>query len=621
MTDNKFLDPIASAFAQDENDDYSDLVCALCRTGGDMICCDGRCLRSFHPKCIGLNEEDIPEDSPFVCSDCFSGVQRCFACCHFGLENELIKCSVKYCGKFYHPECVKTLTSSDEDYVCKLHSCDSCGDVVTNPMKRQLLWRCFRCPKAFDSKHRPRDVHVLAEGLFLCIRHTQEEEVWPDMPKKLADRLEQRNQVTFLFSFDHCNLYFLIFPFSLPSSSDHSQQSADWEKKISNGLQTNGRNFSSFLEKKSDKKLKSQTQDNSYRPGESEQQRQKRLKKEEKDRLDDEATVRASSIMPKKRQSTEGDLSDYDEDEPCFSPASVGGGDHDGHGHAHSDTRAANLNSPHLSHLARHNEYRRQRKGEWNQSWNQYREIQDQAMGITGAGSLSRRHRDESYYPQPYTQPRSGSGSEDYDYQHNYYHSHPLGPPPLSSQFASTFSSTMDRTNTMLSHNSYLYPSSYSPGYSTPSYSPPSPPPLLSSSSNTVLTRTSALLSQLSDVPQQSMQNKRVKHDHSSFSSTGVVLSRTEQLLAKTSPAVVAPLSHAPPPSSSSRPTLSRTEQILAMTSSSSNYSSSHRNTSSNHHSAAATKAHHGAPKAKENKMEATDLFAMLQASGLLPTK
>lgn len=85
-----------------DNEDYSDPICAVCMGGGDLICCDGRCLRSFHPKCIGLQVEDIPEDSPFVCSDCFRGVQRCFCCKEFGLEKKLVKCSVDYCGKFYH---------------------------------------------------------------------------------------------------------------------------------------------------------------------------------------------------------------------------------------------------------------------------------------------------------------------------------------------------------------------------------------------------------------------------------------------------------------------------------------------------------------------------------------
>ena len=33
--------------------DLNDPICAVCESGGDMICCDGKCFRSFHPKCIG----------------------------------------------------------------------------------------------------------------------------------------------------------------------------------------------------------------------------------------------------------------------------------------------------------------------------------------------------------------------------------------------------------------------------------------------------------------------------------------------------------------------------------------------------------------------------------------
>jgi len=91
----KSTDVLASA-------DYSDVICAACELGGDMICCDGRCLRSFHPSCIDLNEEDIPEDSPFLCVDCTNGIHRCFACKHFEIESDMVKCSVPFCGKYYH---------------------------------------------------------------------------------------------------------------------------------------------------------------------------------------------------------------------------------------------------------------------------------------------------------------------------------------------------------------------------------------------------------------------------------------------------------------------------------------------------------------------------------------
>ena len=42
--------------------------CSVCRDGGDLLCCD-RCPKSFHLDCIGLKEEDVPEDS-WYCKKC-----------------------------------------------------------------------------------------------------------------------------------------------------------------------------------------------------------------------------------------------------------------------------------------------------------------------------------------------------------------------------------------------------------------------------------------------------------------------------------------------------------------------------------------------------------------------
>jgi len=60
--------------------------------------------------CIDLHEEDIPEDSAFLCVDCENGIHRCFSCKHFGLEHELVKCSLRECGKFYHQKVIFVAT-------------------------------------------------------------------------------------------------------------------------------------------------------------------------------------------------------------------------------------------------------------------------------------------------------------------------------------------------------------------------------------------------------------------------------------------------------------------------------------------------------------------------------
>ena len=47
-----------------ENRDY----CNKCKDGGDLLCCD-RCPRSFHLKCLGLTEAEIP-DGDWFCDKC-----------------------------------------------------------------------------------------------------------------------------------------------------------------------------------------------------------------------------------------------------------------------------------------------------------------------------------------------------------------------------------------------------------------------------------------------------------------------------------------------------------------------------------------------------------------------
>jgi hypothetical protein len=34
-------------------------VCALCFDGGELLCCDGPCMRSFHYTCLGLTQKQV----------------------------------------------------------------------------------------------------------------------------------------------------------------------------------------------------------------------------------------------------------------------------------------------------------------------------------------------------------------------------------------------------------------------------------------------------------------------------------------------------------------------------------------------------------------------------------
>lgn len=355
----------ANVDINETDEDYSDPVCAVCRGGGDMICCDGRCFRSFHPACIGLREEDIPEDSPFVCSDCFCGIQRCFCCSDFGIEHELVKCCVPHCGKFYHEKCVSR-SANAPDFVCKLHCCDNCGDVVTSPAKRKQLWRCFRCPKAFDVKHRPRDVHVLADGLFLCIRHTQEEEVWPEISKELLERLEKQNK--------GIKSDFKQSGTSLSSQQLRSTQDFDDISPENSQSRTN----STGLPNQRIGAARAAQREIS-----EEEQEKMRLAKEQKAKVDKEGDILAMAIMPKKRQSA-GSSKDFSDDETDSSQKSVTVNSVESRPQQQQQLRRDGRQNH--SQLQRHNEARRKKRSNWNMSWNHHRAMQENEMGRTIIG-------------------------------------------------------------------------------------------------------------------------------------------------------------------------------------------------------------------------------------------
>lgn len=79
------------------------------------------------------------------------------------------------------------------DGICPLHVCAACGEVVSESSQRKTLVRCFRCPKAYHQKCRPRDVHNLGQGVFLCISHISENMELPPLPPELLRLSKEMN--------------------------------------------------------------------------------------------------------------------------------------------------------------------------------------------------------------------------------------------------------------------------------------------------------------------------------------------------------------------------------------------------------------------------------------------
>eukprot|EP00897_Mesotaenium_endlicherianum_P009710 jgi/Mesen1/8768/ME000524S08075 len=181
---------------EEENDDNngtcpdSDSLCAICDDGGDLLPCQGPCLRSFHAtkesvadnasKCpsLGLSQFEVKAMDKYVCPNCEFQQHTCAICHKLGCSadddsarpQEVYMCARALCGRFYHPPCVARLlcrgASPDpaagarqlvarieggKQFVCPAHTCRKCGEGAGTDegnFSRQLV-HCRRCPKVF----------------------------------------------------------------------------------------------------------------------------------------------------------------------------------------------------------------------------------------------------------------------------------------------------------------------------------------------------------------------------------------------------------------------------------------------------------------------------------------
>ncbi|CAO2201367.1 unnamed protein product [Urochloa humidicola] len=98
------------------------VVCALCGDGGELLCCEGPCLRSFHAtrdagrpsgcRSLRFTTAQVQAMPHFLCSSCTNRKHRCALCGQRGSSSELnaevFRCDHDTCGRFYHPVCIST---------------------------------------------------------------------------------------------------------------------------------------------------------------------------------------------------------------------------------------------------------------------------------------------------------------------------------------------------------------------------------------------------------------------------------------------------------------------------------------------------------------------------------
>lgn len=204
LSDEDFQAATMSAFIVDdvEDDNFEDLeedesndedelfdsVCAFCDNGGNLLCCEGSCLRSFHAtveageesacESLGFTNREVEAMQSFFCKNCKFKQHQCFACGKLGSSDkfsgaEVFRCANATCGHFYHPHCAATMLhredkvaaeelrkkiAAGESFACPIHKCCICKQVEDKKKSDLQFAVCRRCPTSYHQKCLPKEI-------------------------------------------------------------------------------------------------------------------------------------------------------------------------------------------------------------------------------------------------------------------------------------------------------------------------------------------------------------------------------------------------------------------------------------------------------------------------------
>ncbi|CAM8985357.1 unnamed protein product [Rhodiola kirilowii] len=179
-----------------EDDMDFDRVCSFCDDGGMLLCCDGRCMRSFHAtkedgiatncESLGLTDVHVKAMTSFQCQNCKSQRHQCFACGLLGSSDvasgaEVFPCISATCGHFYHPVCVAKLIhpedatkaavlqnqiATGESFTCPAHRCSACKKLEDKTFHELQFAICRRCPTSYHRKCMPKSISFECTSFF-----------------------------------------------------------------------------------------------------------------------------------------------------------------------------------------------------------------------------------------------------------------------------------------------------------------------------------------------------------------------------------------------------------------------------------------------------------------------
>ncbi|KAF0895444.1 hypothetical protein E2562_012452, partial [Oryza meyeriana var. granulata] len=172
---------------EEEEEDLFDSICSICDNGGDLLCCDGPCMRSFHAKIgtgedsycdtLGYSEAEVQAMKNFLCKNCEHKQHQCFFCGALEPSDlptaKVFLCNNATCGHFYHSKCVaRQLHSKNKNeaselemkiagglsFTCPIHWCFRCKGLEDRTQEELQFAVCRRCPKSYHRKCLPREI-------------------------------------------------------------------------------------------------------------------------------------------------------------------------------------------------------------------------------------------------------------------------------------------------------------------------------------------------------------------------------------------------------------------------------------------------------------------------------
>uniref|UniRef100_A0A453M2C8 Zinc finger PHD-type domain-containing protein n=1 Tax=Aegilops tauschii subsp. strangulata TaxID=200361 RepID=A0A453M2C8_AEGTS len=167
--------------------DATDNLCAICDNGGKLLCCEGQCKRSFHPRekdgrestceTLGLTSAQLQEIDHYLCKNCEYKQHQCFSCGDLepsdGPNAKVFQCYKASCGHFYHPSCIAKLLEPDDtdgacelerriaagmSFTCPAHWCSECRTMEDSTQPELWLAACRRCPVSYHKICFPRSI-------------------------------------------------------------------------------------------------------------------------------------------------------------------------------------------------------------------------------------------------------------------------------------------------------------------------------------------------------------------------------------------------------------------------------------------------------------------------------